>query len=159
LAEFFGAFWKMATNADHARRWRMLLAIVPAGATAIVFEATLGHRHDYTGHFLAGFGGTWMALLVVLKSLLSPVVWPKSASWIAPVCIGCILLGAALEATAFRIAKWDEVDFCNQSLGAVIAGLASLAYVHPAEPAAAELDRGMIVGIAFLGLGGCFAVA
>ena len=125
----------------------------------MTFEFFLGHRHDYAGHFLAGFGGTWMALMVVLKGMLSPVVWSKSAGWIAPVTIGCILLGAALEATAFRIAKWDEVDFCNQSLGAVIAGLAALAYVHPAESAAAEFDRGMIVGITFLGLGGCFAVA
>mgnify|MGYP006908397321 CR=1 FL=1 len=39
----------------------------------------------------------------------------------------CIALGGFLENTVYRIAKWDEVDFCNQSLGAVLAGLGSLA--------------------------------
>lgn len=69
------------------------------------------------------------------------------------------MLGAVLEATAFRLAKWDEVDFCNQSLGAILAALGSLAYVPPATTSTREYDVGLITGIAFLGTGACFAVA
>jgi hypothetical protein len=48
-----------------------------------------------------------------------------------PVVLGawltCIGRGAVMEATVFKLAKFDELDFCNQSIGAVVAALSSLA--------------------------------
>ena len=83
----------------------------------------------------------------------------SSTGLVVGLCLTCIMLGAVLEATAFRLAKWDEVDFCNQSLGAILAALGSLAYVPPATTSTREYDVGLITGIAFLGTGACFAVA
>ena len=74
-------------------------------------------------------------------------------------CIACILLGAVAEATAFRIAKFDEIDFCSQSIGAVLASMATLALVGQTKPPDNVLDTGLISGIAILGVGGCFAFA
>jgi hypothetical protein len=74
-------------------------------------------------------------------------------------CVACILLGAVAEATAFRIAKFDEIDFCNQSIGAVLASMATLALVSQTKPPDKILDTGLISAIAILGVGGCFAVA
>jgi hypothetical protein len=78
---------------------------------------------------------------------------------IVPICIACIALGAITESTIFRLAKFDEIDFCNQSLGAVLAGLAAVAYVEDRALRTSEIDLGLIAGIVFLGMGGCFAVA
>jgi hypothetical protein len=75
------------------------------------------------------------------------------------VCIGCIALGAVTEATIFRIAKFDEIDFCSQSLGAVLAGIGAMKFLTARQPEDMEFDRGLIAGIVFLGAGGCFAVA
>ena len=55
---------------------------------------------------------------------------------VVPVCLASIALGAALEASAFRLAKFDEVDFCNQSLGAVLAVLLGWAFTHDTKPGA-----------------------
>ena len=79
-------------------------------------------------------------------------------SAVLAVCISCIALGALTEATVFRLAKFDEIDFCSQSLGAVLAGIAAIRFsLHGAS--GKQFDSGLIAGIAFLGAGGCFAVA
>lgn len=137
----------------------LAIAIIPPLLVGVVFELFLGHRHDYTGHFAAGFGGTLGALMVWLKEM--PIErFRRYGVWsIAPVCLACILLGVFTEATAFRIAKFDEVDFFNQSLGAVLAGIVSLAFVTDPKPIDATFDEGVIVAVVFLALGGCFAVA
>jgi hypothetical protein len=140
-------------------RFRLILVTVPAIVVAILFETFLGHRHDYTGHYLAGYGGTLMAMMVWMR-ILSPSDFARwSALGNLPLCLGCILIGVFTEATAFRLAKFDEIDFCNQSLGAVLASLAALAYAANIKPAVREFDLGLIAGIAFLGAGGVFAVA
>jgi hypothetical protein len=87
----------------------------------------------------------------------SYAAWSNSA--IVLLTLVCILLGVGTELTIFRIAKFDEIDFCNQSLGAVLAGIAALAFTAHLQPPAWELDRGLIAGIAFLGVGGVYAVA
>ena len=123
-----------------------------------LFELFLGHRHDYTGHFLAGYGGTLGAFMIWLRQLNGPSFDKWSVRGNVPLCLGCILLGVGAEATIFRIAKFDEIDFCNQSLGAVLAALVALAYAAEKQPAAREFDFGLIAAIAFLGVGGCYAV-
>jgi hypothetical protein len=100
-----------------------------------------------------------MAAMVWLRQL-SPIAFPRwSVLGNLLLCLGCILIGAFTEATAFRIAKFDELDFCNQSLGAVLASLSSLFFAGNVRPDVRELDRIVILGIAFFGAGAVFAVA
>jgi hypothetical protein len=133
--------------------------IVPVLAVGILYETFLGHRHDYTGHFAAGYGGTLGAMMVMFR-VQSDEQFTRSAQWsVVLMCVACILLGTFAEATAFRLAKFDEIDFCNQSIGAVLASMATLAFVGQAKPPDKVLDTGLISGIAILGVGGCFAFA
>lgn len=95
---------------------RVLVAGLAGGA---IFLAFLGYRTDYAGHFLAGFGGTLGLLAVLLATVRSSLRWePLGAAVVA------ILLGAGIEATIFKLAIFDPVDFFNQSLGAVLAAVA-----------------------------------
>ena len=137
----------------------LLVTILPAAAAGAVYEYFLGHRHDYTGHFLAGYGGTLGALMVWLRTVPEKRFAAVSTWSIVPICLACIGLGAIFEATIFRLAKFDEVDFCNQSLGAVIAAAAALFLADQQKPAVRLMDIGLIVGIVFLGAGGVYAVA
>jgi hypothetical protein len=105
----------------------------------LVFVTLLGYRTDYAGHFVAGFGGT-LGLLALLLAVPRPVGRFEPLG----VALFAILLGAGVEATLFRIAIFDPVDFCNQSLGAVLA-------------AAAVQDRRASLATA-LGLGGLAGV-
>lgn len=142
-----------------SRATLLLVTILPAMAAGAVYEYFLGHRHDYTGHFLAGYGGTLGALMVWLRTVPEKR-YAVIGTWsIMPICIACIGLGAIFEATIFRLAKFDEVDFCNQSLGAVIAAAAALFLAGSQKPAVQLMDIGLIVGIVFLGAGGVYAVA
>ena len=138
---------------------RLAICVAPALIGGIVYEVFLGHRHDYTGHYAAGYGGTLGAICVWLKTI-RPERFPQvSILGMAPMCLACILLGAILEATAFRIAKFDEIDFCNQSLGALLAASAAMSFAGRDKPSAHTLDAGLIAAIAFLAAGACFAVA
>lgn len=134
-------------------------AIVPALLIGGLFELFLGHRHDYTGHYAAGYGGTLGALMVWLKGIDRERFLQSGLRSIVPVCLACILLGVFTEATAFRIAKFDEVDFCNQSLGAVLAGLVAVAFITDPRPPDSKFDQTVVVAVVFLSLGGVFAVA
>jgi hypothetical protein len=139
--------------------FRLLVTIVPAIAMGVLFETFLSPRYDYLGHFLAGYGGTLGACMVWLRLLSDERLAARGEMEILLVCVGCIALGAVTEATIFRIAKFDEIDFCSQSLGAVLAALVAMKFLTQRRLASTEFDRGLIAGIAFLGAGGCFAVA
>ena len=124
-----------------------------------MYEVFLGHRHDYTGHYAAGYGGTLGAMMVMFR-VQSGEQFTRFGTWsVLLMCLACILLGTVAEATAFRIAKFDEIDFCNQSIGAVLAAVATIAFVGQTKPPDKLLDTGLITGIVFLGVGGCYAVA
>jgi hypothetical protein len=138
---------------------KLLLATLPAISAGVVFELFLGHRHDYSGHFAAGYGGTLGALMVWMRSLPPAHFAARSVPSIVALTIACIGLGTITEATIFRLAKFDEIDFCNQSLGAVLAGLAALAYAGEGKHPLWHFDLGLIAGITFLGAGGCCAFA
>jgi hypothetical protein len=138
---------------------RLMFAVLPAIAMGTVFEMFLGHRHDYTGHFLAGYGGTLAACMVWLRPMSPERLAKQGDIHVLALAAICISLGAIAEATIFRIAKFDEVDFCNQSLGAVLAGVVSLKYVSDPPCHTSEFDRGLIAAITFLGVGGCYAFA
>ena len=75
----------------------MPMEIVTLAITMIVIAAMPNNRF-----------GTFLSWAIVLANVL------------------CILAGAILEATVFRLARFDEIDFYNQSLGAVLAGLVAM---------------------------------
>jgi hypothetical protein len=145
--------------APNASTRQVLFGIAPAIMAGIAYEICLGHRHDYTGHFLAGYGGTYGAALVWLKTLSLEKYQQSGPLQLVIACLACILLGIFLEATAFRIAKFDEVDFFNQSLGAVLAAVVAMGCIQQTRPADRAFDYGLITGIAFLGIGACYAIA
>ena len=139
--------------------FHVTLCIVPPVAASVLYEVFLGPRHDYTGHFAAGYAGSLAAILVWLKTLSSERFRRWSTFSLVPLCLVCILIGAFLEATAFRIAKFDEVDFCNQSLGAVLAAVVALAYTGSDKPSDRMFDRGVVAAVILFSIGCFFAVA
>ncbi|MGE0758900.1 MAG: hypothetical protein AB7F89_08380 [Pirellulaceae bacterium] len=137
----------------------LLLTVLPAVLVGAVFEIFLHHRHDYSGHYAAGYGATLAAAMFCLRLYEESAFLWHVGRFVLPFCFVCVSGGALAEATAFRIAKFDEIDFCNQSLGAVLATLCASAYIGLRGQVSEAYDDGMIVGIAFLGAGGCLAVA
>ena len=115
-----------------------------------VFLVPLGYRTDYAGHFLAGFGGT-LALFAVSLALGRPAFRWEAVG----IVIASIALGAWLEATRFKIAIFDPVDFANQSLGAVLAGAA----LWERRPSASLVAGTGVLAILFLGVGFLLAFA
>ena len=92
-------------------------AVVLAG---VAYGLLFPDRTDYLGHFLAGAGGTYWLLAVVVQ-VAPGRRWPAVVTvWVA------VLLGVVTEATVFRLAEFDPVDLANQSLGAVLAGVGML---------------------------------
>jgi hypothetical protein len=85
-------------------------------AAALIYTALFSYRLDYVGHMLAGFGGTLGILAVLLFGRRRRLGWSAVV-----VTVVAIQLGAVAEASVFRIAIFDPVDFVNQSLGACLA--------------------------------------
>lgn len=99
---------------------------------------------------MAGFGGTLLMIVTTLEIQRRKEVPPSSGTIILIVLIACITFGTLQEATTFRLAKFDEVDYCNQNIGAVLAALSSLA-VTPKIPEESPVTLpAMIVGLFFL---------
>lgn len=140
-------------------RYQLAVSVLPALAIGILYEFFLGHRHDYAGHYLAGYGASLAAMLFCFRLFSEDQYSRWSTLSILPMCIGCILLGTLTELTIFNLAKFDEIDFCNQSIGAVLAAMAAVTFAGTSKPTDRQLDYGLIVGIAFVGIGGCFAFA
>ena len=134
----------------------LLWMVAPALLIAIVFHIALGHRSDYLGHYAAGYGGTiagMMFLLAVLErvSAVIPIA-------VLMACLASVLFGALLEAPIFRIGRFDEVDFCNQSLGAVLAALVTIAVsARRVKFPTSMLAGGVAIGFLFLVGGFWFA--
>jgi hypothetical protein len=125
----------------------------------LLFGTVLSHRSDYLGHFAAGYGGSLGALTILLfisAALRREHV--RSALLLVGV-VACIGIGAIFESTVFRIARFDEVDFCNQSLGAALAGLAVFAMCPHGEPPGAAVGLSLISSALFLFAGFHYAFA
>ena len=91
------------------------------------------------------------AAMMLVFGMLPKDRFSRLATWsVVPMCLACILLGGIAEATAFRVAKFDEIDFCHQSIGAVLAGLAALAFSGHTQPSDKTLSPGIIGGLLFL---------
>ena len=105
----------------------ILPSVLPAAVIGIGFLVLLGFRPDYLGHFAAGYGGTLTALALLTAAIPRNHFASRMPITVVATVVICICGGIFTEATLFNIAKFDEVDFCNQSLGAFIAGLGILA--------------------------------
>lgn len=117
--------------------------------TSVAYGVVLGHRQDYLGHYLAGLGAT-LLLIVASAVLLRASAW--TVVFVTIVAIG---LGYLTEATVFRFAIFDPVDFLNQSIGACIAGLALAGRARTAF----GLSAVVIIGSGTLVAGFAFAFA
>lgn len=137
----------------------LLLTILPAVAIGAIFEVFLGHRHDYAGHYLAGYGASLCAMMLAFRMMPGSLFVRRGLLGVLVMTIVCILLGALTEAFIFNLAKFDELDFCNQSIGAVLAGLVAIAFVGGEKQGSQSFDYAFVVGVVFLGAGGCYAVA
>lgn len=134
----------------------MLVAgIVPVVVLGWTYHVFLEHRSDYLGHFLAGYGGTLGLLMVVL------VAWPSSniARQAFFITLASIGIGAVCEATIFRIAIFDRVDFCNQSIGAVLAGFAALEAISDSVVDSRTVGCGLFLAALTLAAGFHYAFA
>lgn len=136
----------------------VVVSILPAFAVSLLFYFLLGHRRDYLGHYAAGYGGTLCASTIMLSAIPATVFRRIASSMVVPGTILCITAGALAEATVFRLAKFDQIDFCNQSLGAVLAGLATVFIASETKPTDAALRSVIVVGAVFLLAGAYFAV-
>lgn len=136
----------------------LFVAIVPTLAVSLIFYALLGHRRDYLGHYAAGYGGTLSAIAIVLA--LIPVTRFQQIGSLAvvPCTVFCIAAGTVAEATVFRLAKFDEIDYCNQNLGAVVAGLVAICFAGNAKPSDVVLRCLIVIGAISLLIGGYFSV-
>ena len=120
-----------------------------AGATGAAFLIFFPDRSDYAGHYLAGLGATLMMLGLALWLMGRPLGWIAVA-----LVVLAVSFGVATEATVFRIAIFDPIDFFNQSIGAVAAGW--LMYDVTRRRCGVT---GMAVGFIVLSIGFFFAFA
>lgn len=89
----------------------------------VIMFGSLGHRFDYVGHYAAGFGAT--LILLAGAQLAAPA--RTGSIVIMLISLVSIGFGAIAEETVFKLAQFDPVDFVNQSLGAVLAGIVVIA--------------------------------
>lgn len=135
----------------------LLVTTGPTILVSLFFYVLLGHRRDYLGHYAAGYGGTLSAIGIVLAAIPATRFAQMGSLAVVPCVILCIAAGTVLEATVFRLAKFDEIDYCNQNLGAVLAGLAAIHIAHSEKPSDAALRCAIGIGALFLLIGGYFA--
>lgn len=128
-------------------------SVLPALILAVGFGRFLEHRSDYLGHYLAGCGGT-MGVTIVILSVIPARLYPKLASLtILITCIAAVALGAVFESTIYRLAKFDEVDFFNQSLGAVLAACGLHAAWCERKPSVVAVLATVVVSVGLLQAG------
>jgi hypothetical protein len=135
----------------------LAINVLPTVLVSLIYYIFLGYRRDYLGHYAAGYGGTLCASAVLLAIIPERFFRQFAGPSIFICTLVCIAAGTVSEATVFRLAKFDEVDYCNQNLGAILAGLAALYFAGNSKPSDAALRVLIIVGVVFLVLGGYFA--
>lgn len=137
---------------DPLSAWPRPALALGVGAVVLVgvaYGLLFPDRTDYLGHFLAGAGGTFWLLAVVVEAAPQRR-WPVVITvWVA------VLLGVVTEATVFRLAEFDPVDLANQSIGAVLAGVGML----DARPYDRSSTVAGVAGLVFLVAGFFYAFA
>ena len=138
--------------------WPILPTVLPAAFVGILYLSLFGYRGDYLGHFAAGFGATLATLAIAVVKIPDSLFSQRCAGRVLLMTVACIVAGAFAEATVFNIAKFDEVDFCNQSLGAILAGIGLLANIGDAKAAGDFFRAECYAGLIALLVGFYFAM-
>lgn len=135
----------------------LALIVLPTLVLAAGYGGLLSQRSDYLGHFLAGAGGT--LALVALGLAVVAVDRPRGLLplVVAALCLLAIGVGAIFESTLYRLAKFDEVDFCNQSLGAVLVSLGAIAVFRRHGPKPILIASLLLIAAVLLAEGYHFA--
>ncbi|MCA9187345.1 MAG: hypothetical protein R3E01_35190 [Pirellulaceae bacterium] len=131
----------------------ILTTAVVGSVSAAVFLVFLGHRTDYVGHYSAGFGGTLVALAIGVGLIARETNLSQLSRVVLILLVAAIMLGGVFESTIFRLAIFDPVDFCNQSLGAAIAALAVLGAAPKTPMFGGEVGLMFAVGTFFVLVG------
>lgn len=119
------------------------------GCTAVLaialflMRAAFPDHPDYLGHFAAGAGAT-MLLLVVVRAFAAD---PDDVLTVA-LLMTAVAIGALAEASVFRLAAFDRMDFALQSAGAALAAILFMVTGTAARSLAA-----FFLGFGFLVLG------
>ena len=100
--------------------------LLPGLVLLAVWVGLFMYRPDYIGHTLAGYGGTLCALSMTAWFVCAKGDDKTAAMSFLLMALFCIALGAVAEATFFRLAIIDPIDFCLQSLGAVLAAISAI---------------------------------
>lgn len=137
----------------------ILFVLLPACSVALFYLLFLGHRSDYAGHYMAGFGGTLFAIMASVEIGRGQGRQPSLGILVLTIFLICLGFGTLLEATTFRLAKFDEVDYCNQSFGAVLAALSSLAVLPDSGDLRPVIGPSLFIGITFIIAGFIYAFA
>lgn len=99
---------------------------------------------------MAGLGGTLIAIVGAHRLLADHPDPPPLTRIILLVCLGSIAVGTFTELTMFRLAKFDEVDYFNQNIGAVLASLSCLSVLPEPGETAPSLTYVILIGVCFL---------
>lgn len=136
----------------------LVVSIAPTILVSVLFYILLSHRRDYLGHYAAGYGGT-LGLTAIVLAAIPATRFEQMAPWaVVPCTILCIAAGTVTEATVFRLAKFDEVDYCNQNLGAVLAGFVAVYLTNSTKPSDVAFRCLTAISAISLLIGGYFAV-
>ncbi len=133
--------------------WGFVGVIFAPVVVAATYHVSLGHRSDYLGHYLAGCGGALLLIVAILAVLPDAHYARLAPLTIVLLTVVAIAIGGVFESTIYRIAKFDEVDFCNQSLGAVIAALGVLLMAGRSQPPIGVWMVSACVACAYLAAG------
>ncbi len=107
------------SGSDPWVRFGVAARLLVGAALALGYLRAFPDRRDYLGHFLAAFGAT-LLLIQGLAFLGRPRrIWMQAAFAV----LAGTAAGFLLEKTLFQTGRFDPVDFVNQSLGVLIAGL------------------------------------
>ena len=120
----------------------LLACIATLSSVIVAIRLAFPDHPDYMGHFSAGAGAT-LALIVTVVAFTR---W--SPRLVAGLLVLCVAMGVGTEATIFRLAAFDVMDFALQSAGAALAAMLLLSLGTPLRNALAFLT-----GFGFLILG------
>ncbi|MEX2016165.1 MAG: hypothetical protein WD873_05960 [Candidatus Hydrogenedentales bacterium] len=131
--------------------------LLPALVLFALWVSLFMYRPDYIGHTLAGYGGTLCALAAAALFVRLEPDEGTAAIVFLQTALLCILLGAVAEATVFRLAIFDPIDFCLQSFGAVFAAYGAILGQRWREPSSRVIAVMFAQGGLFLTLGMYYA--
>ncbi len=107
---------------EHPPVFPAVVSIATVTVLAALIVIGFPDRSDYAGHFLAGAGAT-----ATMVAIVTSFVIVQRPGLVVGLCLAAVLAGVGTEATIFREAAFDWIDFSLQSSGAVLVSIPFLA--------------------------------